>query len=430
MLVQQILDLLGRDVLTLADDDVLEPTGEHHVAGRVEMADVAGAEPTLVVERVGVERWVGVTLEHHRALQADLAVLTGRAHHTLGGDHPDGDARDRRAVGVHELLVGVVRTALGDHRTLGHAIAVTHRDPHLGEHLGEHLRWLRGAATGEQTQRRDDRLTGLRALLGEIHLVERRTATGHGGAFAAEEFDGGVELEGLDDDGATASVEQHHEVVGPGDVRIGEGDGPDVGQVELDRVGQAEAAGHERVIGVLDTLRRRGRARGVVDPTNLVAVSGDGRKRRRVAGGEVVVGHEHRRRDAALGSDPIGHRHEIESVPVAGHAQELRPGLLHHESDLAIAIDRNDGVLDRSESGEGQGERNGLDASRQLPGDPGASPHAEVVKARRRPLGEITKRPEGDLPVFLVIEHDQVGRGRGPGFDELPHGGRLHHDVT
>ena len=56
--VEEVLHLLGRDVLTLADDDVLEPTGDDEVAALVEPTQVAGAEEAVLVEGVGVERRV------------------------------------------------------------------------------------------------------------------------------------------------------------------------------------------------------------------------------------------------------------------------------------------------------------------------------------------------------------------------------------
>ena len=52
---EQRLDLLGRDVLAAADDDVLQPVDDREVLAVVHR-EVAGAEPAAVDERVGVER--------------------------------------------------------------------------------------------------------------------------------------------------------------------------------------------------------------------------------------------------------------------------------------------------------------------------------------------------------------------------------------
>ena len=47
---QQLLDLLGADVLAAPDDDVRDPVGDGEVAVGVEHADVAGAVPAVGVE--------------------------------------------------------------------------------------------------------------------------------------------------------------------------------------------------------------------------------------------------------------------------------------------------------------------------------------------------------------------------------------------
>ena len=60
MLVEEVLDLLGADVLALADDDVFEATGDADVSVLVEHAEVPGAEEPLFVEGIGIERLVEV----------------------------------------------------------------------------------------------------------------------------------------------------------------------------------------------------------------------------------------------------------------------------------------------------------------------------------------------------------------------------------
>ncbi len=75
--VEQVLDLLGADVLPLADDHVLEATGQVQVPVGPEAAQVAGAEVAVLVEGLGVEGGVGVAVEDHRALHPHLAFLVG-----------------------------------------------------------------------------------------------------------------------------------------------------------------------------------------------------------------------------------------------------------------------------------------------------------------------------------------------------------------
>ncbi len=58
--VEEVLDLLGRDVLAMADDHVLQPAGDGHVTLGVDHPEVAAAEVALCVEGIGVEGRVEV----------------------------------------------------------------------------------------------------------------------------------------------------------------------------------------------------------------------------------------------------------------------------------------------------------------------------------------------------------------------------------
>ena len=83
---QQLLDLLGADVLAAADDDVGHAVGDGEVAVVVEHADVAGAVPAVVVEGRGGQLGVGVAEAAVGATAEDLAVVV----------EPDLDAGQRR----------------------------------------------------------------------------------------------------------------------------------------------------------------------------------------------------------------------------------------------------------------------------------------------------------------------------------------------
>ncbi len=75
--VEHVFDFLGRDVLALADDDVLDPAGDEDRAVLVEAAEVAGVQEAVGGERVRVERAVDVAPHHLRALHDDLALSPG-----------------------------------------------------------------------------------------------------------------------------------------------------------------------------------------------------------------------------------------------------------------------------------------------------------------------------------------------------------------
>src|SRR5947208_8186259 len=74
---EQVLQLAGADVLALADDDVLPPPGDAEVALGVERAEVAGAEPAVGREGVGVQGRVAVAEEALGAARQDLALAPG-----------------------------------------------------------------------------------------------------------------------------------------------------------------------------------------------------------------------------------------------------------------------------------------------------------------------------------------------------------------
>ncbi|MFD0382949.1 hypothetical protein ACFQ2B_12985 [Streptomyces stramineus] len=78
MAVKEQFDLLGRDVLALADDDVLGPAGEDEVASGGEVAEIAGAEEPVGVERLGGPVGVEVAAADGLAAQPDVPVRAGR----------------------------------------------------------------------------------------------------------------------------------------------------------------------------------------------------------------------------------------------------------------------------------------------------------------------------------------------------------------
>lgn len=69
---ERILDLEGGDVLRVADDRVFGATGDADVAVRIDQAEIACAQPPVVVESLGVQRRIGVTEETLGALESQL----------------------------------------------------------------------------------------------------------------------------------------------------------------------------------------------------------------------------------------------------------------------------------------------------------------------------------------------------------------------
>ena len=72
--IEDVLDLLRRDVLAVADDDVLGPAGDHQILVVDPAAEIAGAEEPLVVEGSGLVLGMQVADQHLRSARTDLAV--------------------------------------------------------------------------------------------------------------------------------------------------------------------------------------------------------------------------------------------------------------------------------------------------------------------------------------------------------------------
>src|ERR671933_700742 len=102
MLEQEVLELLGADVLALADDHVLQPPGDREVARAVESTEISSSEEPLLVEGARVEGRVEVALHELRRLRADLALLVRSRGPTLEFCDAELDARRRPAFGVRE----------------------------------------------------------------------------------------------------------------------------------------------------------------------------------------------------------------------------------------------------------------------------------------------------------------------------------------
>ena len=74
MFDDELFHVLGRDLLAESDHDVLGPPGDGEVAVGVDRAEVAGAQPAVGGERIGVQRRVEIPQEQLGANGLDLPV--------------------------------------------------------------------------------------------------------------------------------------------------------------------------------------------------------------------------------------------------------------------------------------------------------------------------------------------------------------------
>lgn len=250
MPVQQVLYLLGGDVLALADDDVLQPPGEHQMAALPDMADIAGDQEALRVEhrrrrhRVQIARADGLPAQPHLAVRAArqrLAVLVG---------DPDLHARGRTPLRPGEVLRRVLGVAHRDHGDLGHPVPVGELDAHLPHHRVVELRRFRRPAARQQPQGGDRLPVRRPALLGQEHRVEGRgpARDRHPVAPVLRQRAGYREV--LEQHRGEPVQQQHHRVVRPADMGEREGHRTDVVRRQPQRVGQAGAARDQAAVGV------------------------------------------------------------------------------------------------------------------------------------------------------------------------------------
>src|SRR5690606_32643390 len=135
--LQLVLDLLRRYVLPAGgDEDVLLAVRDAQVAVRVELADVAGAQPAVLQGRGGRGGVLVVAEEVPGAAREDLAVV---------GD-PHLDPVERRADGAEAHVVRVDRDQA---RRLGEAVALADVDADAAE-VGEYLGRDRGGPRDRQ----------------------------------------------------------------------------------------------------------------------------------------------------------------------------------------------------------------------------------------------------------------------------------------
>ncbi len=278
------------------------------------------------------------------------------------------------------------------------------------------LRRQRRPAAGQQPQRGDERdggaWPGMRpaaAGLVEKRLVEGRAAARHGDSVPPVRLDRRRRFERVQHDGREAAEQHRDHVVGPGDVRVGEGDRAGVRVGRSQRGGQSDAAREERAVGVLDALGSGGRAGGVVDPRRGAVRPYEVRQRAPGAGRGLrqPVGdgqHPHPRGRHLPRRAPV-----VVAAPLARHDRVRGARLPQREADFTLPVQVQDGYLYGAEPGQREGHRDGQGPGGQLPQDARAGPDPQPVEPGRQPQRPVPYLPEGDgLPGAaggLVEEH-------------------------
>ena len=286
--VEHVLDLLGADVLALADDDVLEPAGDGDVAVGVDVAQVARAEPPLVVEGIGVERAVEVAAEELRTDDTDLALLARASRLPVEPDDAHLHALGRRALGVRQLVVRICRASHREDRALREPVARDDADAaDLGLEVVVELRGLGRPAARERPHVGEQRRRRVLALGGEVGEVERRARAGEGRVLALHERDRRRGIEGLDHQVPHADDEPRQQPHDAADVGEREHEGADVVGPQIEGRVHTDGRCHHRAVGV---RRVAGRValRRLRQPVDLLLVRRQRQQRHQLAAGHRV----------------------------------------------------------------------------------------------------------------------------------------------
>ena len=211
---EEVLDLLGRDVLAAAYDEILESAGDVVVAILVHAANVTGMEPAVFVDALrGLLGHLVVALHVVVAAAADFAIsVDGRDLARLGIDDGDFDSGHRLTDRLALALDGLLEVARHRHHRARLGKAVRVRDL-AHEHLL--LRLLHAVHRACRTGH-DAGAEGTEIKLGEERMVEHRDVhrgdAVRGRALLA--LDGGHDLHGVElfeEDHGGAVVDAAHD---------------------------------------------------------------------------------------------------------------------------------------------------------------------------------------------------------------------------
>src|SRR5215207_9388113 len=167
MLVEDLFDLARVDVEPAADDQLLLAVDDEEVAVLVALREIAGVQPSVLVDGPGGRfRAVPIAAHHHRPANQDLAYVALRHVVPLLIDQAHLDAVHRKADRAG-LALDLRPIEGGDRTGLRQAVALQDLAVEAPLELLEHLDRHRGAA-------RDAQLQARRVKRGRVRVVQHR----------------------------------------------------------------------------------------------------------------------------------------------------------------------------------------------------------------------------------------------------------------
>ena len=225
------------------------------MSGRPQVATITGAEKPVRQEARRVGRSVGVALHQHRPPHHNVAVHTRCDRLIITIENVNFAAEHWPPVGVRKLLVGVPWCTNGDHRALGHAVAVSNLHPDFTFHLPEQFGRLWRATTDQRPQRWKDRLAGRTALSLQERLIVRGASAERRHPVATHHGDGNVGHKCLKQQGPEPDAELHNQIVRATDMGVRKRHATDFSWGEVGRRRHAETAGNEGAVRMTNRFR-------------------------------------------------------------------------------------------------------------------------------------------------------------------------------
>src|SRR5213593_44673 len=195
MRIENLLDLPREELLAAPVDHFFEPAHDPDVAGRVELPEIAGAEPPVGGEELGVRLRVLVISEvNRRPFGRDLALGPHRNVTPCLVDQSEPEAGGYRAHGSRYRLGVVAEARVRVEARLEHSVQLDQMTAHAGAELADRLHRTRGAARDDHAQRGEVEPAELGLVQHRDDRGGRRGNVGHPLALDQLERGPGAEL--------------------------------------------------------------------------------------------------------------------------------------------------------------------------------------------------------------------------------------------
>lgn len=436
MLQQDLLDLAGRDVLSSAQDGVLDPAGDPDVSVGVHHGEVARVVPPVVVQHRGRPLRVAQVADEHGRTARGLLALGSRRQRFVGlvVHDPDPCSGNGATVGVDDPVQRIAGAGHGVRGALGRPVDGVDRHAQVQRPFDQTGRDGRATAADPPQARVEP--SPLPGRLDDV--IDDRGGTHQAGRLLGVDQSQGVDTpEPVQQDDGSPEHQRHRQPVQvPGGVRQRcrhEHPLPHPqpeGLAEPSFAGQHVVVGQHHPLGLC--LAPRGEEHGdhgVAFPRRALRLREWVADQGLVQGGErEVVGRP--RADRQDGPQPGRGRGEpsgvlamVDRAEPGHHDQGLRTALIEQVTEFAVAVLRESRVDDRPELQAGDVHDEVLGPVRQHHGHDVSPADPDRSQEARQPGGPVVRLSVAGSEAPGVHDHVLVGRRCQAGSPQVVHAG-------